>query len=200
MTDVTLPERKTDRKSDVSPHMPGRRRPQMRHSAASSRVSRPHEGQMIVRTSLRNIRLSFRGERLRADAVALVEPHAKIHEATRERAERPMGVGLPWRTPATSGAAHSAHARRGINHVHASYSPATKRVNTSTFEALAKLFPLTRPDPSRRLTETSLWIHQDSREENDPDALHTRRCRLAARPATLLRRDRPRAGRGGSGS
>src|SRR5262245_60502607 len=165
MTDVTLPERNTVRKSDVSPHMPGRRRPQMRHSAASSRVSRPHEGQMIVRTSLRNIRCSFRGERLRGDAVALVEPHAQIHEATRERAEGPMGVGLPWHAPATSGAAHGAQARRGINHVEASYSPATKRVNTRTFEAFGKLFPLTRHHPSRRLTETFLWIHLDSREE-----------------------------------
>ncbi len=79
MSCVGLPVRKIRRKISVSPHMPGRRRPQMRHSSASARVNLPHDGQRIVRVGLPNI-----VRRLARNDVAFVEPDAEVNQATGE--------------------------------------------------------------------------------------------------------------------
>src|SRR5438034_5034786 len=79
------------RSGAAKPHIPGLRRPQTRHWAASALVRRPHEGHRMVPVVLRNIVLVV----LLRDAIALVEPHAEIDQAAGERAERPVRVPVP---------------------------------------------------------------------------------------------------------
>src|SRR3989442_13207075 len=104
MTWVTLPDRNTRWSSVVSPHIPGRRRPQMRHSAASARVRGPQEGQRIVRTSLRNIGRVLGGALLRLDPGAFVEPHAQVDQAAAGGAEGALGITRPGDFPPAASA------------------------------------------------------------------------------------------------
>src|SRR5438128_993951 len=69
------------RSGAAKPHIPGLRRPQTRHWAASALVRRPHEGQRMVPVVLRNIVFALR---LR-DAIAFVEPDAQIDQTAGER-------------------------------------------------------------------------------------------------------------------
>src|SRR5512145_1999802 len=157
---VTPPARNSFWSAGVSPQAPGRRRPHTGHSEASARVSRPHDGQTMVRVGLPNMRLVGGRERLACDAVALVEPHAEVEEAARQRAERTVRVGRPGRPLLTGGAAPATARRRRVRTVReqspaprwdarrkASYSARTKPVNSRT-----------SIDTSRRVTLESATI------------------------------------------
>src|SRR5262245_58618914 len=87
---VKFQVRKIARSGPANPHIPGLRRPHTRHTGASALVSLPHDGHRIDPEVLRNITALVGG-----NAVALVEPHAEIDEAARERAEGAVRVRRP---------------------------------------------------------------------------------------------------------
>ena len=109
MSWVGLPVRNTRRKTSVSPHIPGRRRPQVRHSSASARVRRPQEGHRIVRVGLPNIVKGLAGRR-----VAFIEPHTEIDETTGARAEGTRDIADPRGTTTACGATETASLRRPV--------------------------------------------------------------------------------------
>src|SRR5207237_10844237 len=81
------------RSGAAKPHIPGLRRPQTRHWAASALVRRPHEGQRMVPVVLRNIVFALR---LR-DAIAFIEPDAQIGQTAGERHATRRAAGTSGR-------------------------------------------------------------------------------------------------------
>ena len=130
------------RSGAAKPHIPGLRRPQTRHWAASALVRRPHEGQRMVPVVLRNIVFALR---LR-DAIAFVEPDAQIDQ--RQVSAMPRGA------PPARRAGDFLFARRPADvprsgHPVGSYRRPTNPVNSTTFA-------LTPSDGSRRVATISV--------------------------------------------
>src|SRR5688572_5110361 len=125
-TSVKLRRRKRRPSGPANPHIPGLRRPQMRHTGASAFVSRPHVGHRMEPDVLRNIGLVHA---CFGKAVAFVEPDTEVNEPAGERAERPIPVFVPRRLRAACRARHAARRRHRMEW----YWRPTKRVNSSTF-------------------------------------------------------------------
>src|SRR5687768_14719598 len=91
-TSVKLRRRNRRPSGAAKPHIPGFRRPQIKHTDASALVSRPQLGHMMEPDVLRNIVLV--ASRL-GNAVSLVEPDAEVDEPAGERAKRPVWIAIP---------------------------------------------------------------------------------------------------------